>query len=430
MKQILHAVSLCISLLVGSLSVFGVTQNFPYISPTPDEIPIIATSPYLEWTKPTLDDFKGVKECGFNCVLCSSLLDVKSILSLCEQVGIKAIISQGNATPLYYLSLVDSFKNMPSLGGWALKDEAGYGLWHPEDVAIPQNERKFNLIQLYDDVITADSRHLVYLNQSAGSDKFNIGMNKDYMAYLNEFQKVFTPALWSFDVYPIRAQGEDLWVNYKWFYESLINFSKISKATNRPFWAYCLSQGYTMPQKKLTRPNPTLGMLRFEAFTSLAMGAKGIVYWTYAQREESKSTMYLGAPVDSDGQRTEIWSLVQEVNKEIRDLKDVFLYSVQRDYAVIGNDAYDGNQNNSSFGHVSAIKTRTPGILISELCGHGINYLILVNQSPISAQNLEMILDCNADVVCCFGTYNHSLVKGRYEWKVGLEPGGCLILSY
>jgi hypothetical protein len=415
---------------VCGLYVMAESKSRSYISPTPGELPIVATSPYIEWEKPSLEDFVGVKDCGFNCVINSSILDVEATLNLCGEVGLKAIISHGRDTPEHFLNLVEKYKHNKALGAWSLKDEPGYGLWHPEDESIPKDERKYNLLQLYKDVEKNDSNHIVYINQSAGADKFNIGPNKTFIEYLQEFNKAFEPSLWSFDVYPIRDQNGEIYVNYKWFYESLIDFAAISKESNRPFWAYCLSQGYTMPQRKLIRPLPTLGMLRFEAFTALAMGAKGIVYWTYTQRKDMKDTHFLGAPIDMYGNRTDIWSLVQQVNKEMRALQDVFLSTEQVDFAIIGNEAFGESQTKSSFGPVSAIKTQAPGILISELRNSKVKYLMVVNQNPTSSQTIEMRIDGKAKVVGCQGSYHLSRVKKKYEWSVTLEPGGCLILRY
>ena len=78
------------------------------------------------------------------------------------------------------------------------------------------------------------------------------------------------------------------------------------------------------------RPIATEEYLRFEAFNALALGAQGIVYWSYAMQDPNDNGYYQSAVVDKNGNPGPSWNAVKQINKEIKARfpnKTIWLYS-------------------------------------------------------------------------------------------------------
>jgi hypothetical protein len=83
------------------------------------------------------------------------------------------------------------------------------------------------------------------------------------------------------------------------------------KAAGRPFWAYPLS----VHQGDFRDPDEN--QLRFMAFSPIAYGAKGLIYFTYARPIDPT---YFEALIDDDGTPTPKYYMVQTINHYIEDV--------------------------------------------------------------------------------------------------------------
>lgn len=266
--------------------------------------------------------FKEALSCGFNVLMYpGSDLDQKWIeytqraLDLCKDLGVKLII---NSPILNYTgtilkdilkyeyklgwpeSYVKLFVNHRALGGWQIKDEPEYTDWHDihntnastsnsisqtsgnnlSDSAIPCQCK--TVLKNYQAVSKIDTHHIVYMNLAANYDSKWIGSHRDYGEYLDEYINTFNPPLLVFDHYPITQNtGTEFEVNRVDFYYYLNLFSEKSEQYGMPFWAHCLCLKHDTGGANY--PDPTLEMMRFEAFSALAFGAQGLVFWKYKQ---------------------------------------------------------------------------------------------------------------------------------------------------
>jgi hypothetical protein len=83
-----------------------------------------------------------------------------------------------------------------------------------------------------------------------------------------------------------------------------------------PFWNIVLSNAH------FEYDEPTPAGLRFQVYTTLAYGARGISYFTYFTPDAGN---YRLAPINQVGEKTPTWGMLREVNMQIHRLGPVFL---------------------------------------------------------------------------------------------------------
>lgn len=392
------------------------STNYTYNSPTPGEITILAKTPFTPNRESciTKEAFKTLSECGFNAI---SVADSKNNVQKAFNVNdtdLKIIIGWVNNNinmPHEMISLAQEFCSNPHLGGYELKDEPYY-----EDLK--------QQIEVYERIKEFDNFHIIQINLACDFDpKSELGITllgpfKTLSEFIDNFQNEFKPSLWSYDYYPISSIGGSVSVNDTDFFKFMQIFYEKAKQTNRPLWAYCMCMPYVDKCIKNTeidtcklndtskngRPIPTLGELRFEAFSALAYGAQGIVYWAYTQRggqrphssspnfdiEGYYTQYYLSAPIDLDGNKTEIWYRVQTVNQEIKLFNDVF-YGCEVVQVSHAGKVYPGTTAFSySMGYIKNLVTGSMGVLVSHLKNNNRHFIIIVNHDPMNTQRIKL----------------------------------------
>lgn len=105
-----------------------------------------------------------------------------------------------------------------------------------------------------------------------------------FNSYIEYVNKTVHPAVWSYDLYPIVANGSSEYTEYQSFYYDMEVMRHISYVSNEPFWAFCQSMAFAKINNGFICPSASIGTFRLEAFSALAYGAKGILYWTYTLR--------------------------------------------------------------------------------------------------------------------------------------------------
>lgn len=373
--------------------------NAPYISPTPGEFPIVACSPFAkeklknDASKLTVADIQEVVDCGFKAGMeTTSRAQLNNILSVIASSLIpgtfKYIAGNWRLKDSNYKQFVNQYKNSSVIGGWNYLDEP---LWGEFDEVAEQ----------YNKLREADPNHLVYINLLGGTDVV------PYSVYINDFQKEVKPGLWSYDLYPIRINSaEVVSVMYKIFYRDLHLMSAMANKTQRPFWAYVQSMDYkknSVPQC----PAPKEEYMRYEAFSALAFGAQGIVYWAYAQDYNTTENTFLTALVDLNGKKTQYWYYAQTVNREIRKFSSVFYGCQLMKYAHtgdLGKDAWDvvPPVSIADFGPVERASAIAPdkGAIFTWLRNNNTDYLVIVNHSPLESSRIDIQFSA------AYNTYN------------------------
>lgn len=260
------------------------------------------------WTPGDLDALKEIKDCGFNLAGFVS----PDNLDLVSQAGLQAIVSEGSThvgdaeaqldqaeIDKRVQALVKRVENHNAVYGFYLRDEPGanvfpgLGRWAAAFAkAAPGKLAYINLLPNY-----------------ASAGQLNVPA---YEEYLESFVTNVKPKFISYDHYALMDDGS-LRGGY---YQNLEAVRAAALKHNLPFWNIVLSNAH------FSYAEPTPAGLRFEAYTTLAYGARGISYFTYFA---PKVGNYRLAPIDQFGNKTATWDALRNVNLQIHALGPVYL---------------------------------------------------------------------------------------------------------
>lgn len=394
------------------------TEPYPYISPTPGEFPIIAWGMADETSH---EVFQGVVECGFNTV---TVLPSKSILSdmmaalnpVAGEDTIKLSLIpnlmgmmnryQPNQAAGYIDYLLNQYNihmtdgNKTPVTGWMQEDEPTYyqlDAWSPYFHSIAQHDStRMMWVNLL-----GDPKAVQYYRPLETDTIKGLALRD----YVETFCEKFRPGVLSYDYYPfvVDKAGADSTIRrgrLDDFYTALQIYSEISKKRDRPFWAFCQCRATCINDDyspKFGHPAPTEDFLRYEAFNALAFGAQGIEYWGYKEDkdpEKNPDPDAYYALVTKSGKKTPAWYFARNVNQEIKKLSYIFLGAKLKSYYFVGDprdtaycDYKMGTMDDAIYVEYNPLGTekndkRNKGALVSTLTNNGVNYVIIVNQSP------------------------------------------------
>ncbi len=321
------------SLALSQLELFGVpgakadTPNKvakvePPALPPPVDAPFMITY----WCGPskadtTLERYKELAECGFNVAFAAidNLWEPatpaqeehnKKVLDFCQQVGMKAFIWDGTIlrgvgkwdqapTPEDIPQLEKALDEMiaryashPAFLGFILGDEMGAGV-HP----------KLGFVTQY--LLRKDPTHVPYYNELPNYASAPKRHEKELIAFL----KTVRPAFYSWDAYWQMFEGGD--ERYYWDNLEVVRRNCVQAKT--PYTQIIVSiehMGYRACSE---------GDMRWQVWTSLAYGTRGITYFTYCH-VPGMATGDAPGLLTKDGQRDAKWFYVQKINQRIAKL--------------------------------------------------------------------------------------------------------------
>jgi chitodextrinase len=327
-------------------------------------------------------------------------------------------------------NLVNANSAHPAFLGFRLRDEpsadefAGIAYAHQKLVQLAPNSLPW--VNLFP-------------NYSYGSYGTNpvINTHKEYMdRYVTNAQ----PRVLCYDDYTACANTNYPPTNYDlyWHYSNLKRFRYYAQSNNIPFWRIIESNmGYTPPS-----PN-TEGIYRFQIFTSLAYGCRGIQYFTYTSQQFSGEALIYGRNQSQPwGTRTAKWYLAQKVNKDVMTLAPLLMNLTSWSVSHAGTlptlpagfigviPAADIETFSGLDGfYVDAI-TGGNCVLGSFVDGLGRTYLMFVNENYVSNRTFTVTLD--ATNVAGLGRVDKSTGKlvlayvrspGNYTMSLPLTAG-------
>ena len=190
----------------------------------------------------------------------------------------------------------------------------------------------------------------------------------------------------------------------------------MSKSNNCPFLAFCLSTAHT------PYPIPRDEHLRVEAFSALAYGAQCIQYFTYWE-PVTNTWNFHNSPIDRTGQRTDVYYLVRDINREIQALAPIFLGCEVYDVSHTGADIPSGTKELTSLpAPFTSLTASGDGVLVSHLKGgDGKEYLMIVNRDIDHAQRIDAEFNGKLRMVNPDGSLRRATAS---EY---VRPGGYLI---
>jgi hypothetical protein len=316
-------------LSLGQVEFFGVKGEKEKVAPkVVKEEPV--TPPSLDapfiisyWCGPpkeetNLERIKEIAECGFTVAQAPDLWEPPSeeqvkfnlkFLDLCQQAGIKAFIFDGNVwkdgdwgltnpadIPKIEKNLdgmIANYSQHPALMGFVLGDEMGYGS-HPRLALLTQY------------LLKNDPTHLPYYNNLPS---YAAGNPRSYEREVAAYLKTVKPALFSWDAYWQLSRGDD--ENYYW--ENLEMVRRQCLKAKTPFNQIIVSLKH-MGYRECREAD-----LRWQVWTSLAYGSRGIQYFTYCHVPVMTEGDAPGL-LTKDFKRDVKWFQVQKINHRIAKL--------------------------------------------------------------------------------------------------------------
>lgn len=319
-----------------------------YISPTPGQFPLIASTPWNARATaiPTIEDFLMVKEAGFNAGLLSAAgSQMADIRFAAKAADLKLIIGIGSmsvatddmrlfvrtATGSSNSSKLNEADDSDIITVWAF-------IGSPK---MSQFKELGNGKGAYKVLYGWDTGRNIFVNLCGWPDPNYVLENTSqvitpdsYQKYVDKFCADFSPMVLGYNYYPFYVSSTGVPnTDYSQFYEDLIIFSRKYKETGIPFWNYVqcayvkrASDGSILYSKA------DEWTLRFQIFNSLAFCVQGLIFWTYGRRPSDANDIFVSALLDDSGNLTEAGEAVKRINKEIRCLTDIFLGAVPLDY--------------------------------------------------------------------------------------------------
>ncbi|MGZ4987136.1 MAG: hypothetical protein ACXWBP_03750 [Limisphaerales bacterium] len=265
--------------------------------------------PIMAWNSPPVDlgVFQKMAECGLNV---AGFVPVAG-LDLCYSAGLKAIVSDTRCGGYDWahidervarsnvLSLVAQVGKHPAVYGFYLRDE-------PPPAYLPGLGRIAALIH------EAAPGKWPYINLYPNYADNNQLEGLTYAQYLQLFINDCRPTFISYDHYALMDDG----TLRNGYWQNLEQVHAASRASGIPFCAILLSVGH------FNYREPSAADLRFEVYSALSYGARGIAYFTYFAPHTGN---YRGAPIDQFGNQTPTWNNMQNVNLQVQKLAPTLL---------------------------------------------------------------------------------------------------------
>lgn len=255
-----------------------------------------------------LESLKEIRDCGFNL---AGFID-PSHLDLVSEVGLQCLVFDRSVHVSDTEAQLDQAEidkrveaavkrvaNHKAAYGYVLRDEPGAN-------AFPGLGRYVAAFKKY----SPDA--LAYINlfpNYASPGQMNAPTYEDY---LETFVKTVQPKFLSYDHYALMDDG----TLRDGYFQNLEAMRKASLKHNLPFWNCVLSCAH------FNYAEPTPAGFRFQAYTTLAYGGRGLSYFLYAG---SHTGNYRLSPIDPFGHKTPTWDMLRDVNLQIHRIGPVYV---------------------------------------------------------------------------------------------------------
>jgi len=275
----------------------------PEGTPAPEDFAI------LPWggTRPDPGILREIRECGFNL---AGFVPPEG-LDAVAAAGLKCIVS-GSHTHVgddqaklddaeiarRVKELVDRAAGHPAVFGYYLRDEPSATVYS-------------GLARWAAAYRKADPRAVPYINLFPNyASPGQMGV-RTYEEYVESFIQIVKPPFVSYDHYALMDDGS---LRHGYF-QTLETVRAAALRHKLPFWNIVLSNAH------FRYAEPTEAGLRFQVYTTLAYGGRGISWFTYFT---PNSGNYRLAPIDPFGHKTPTWDMLRRVNLQIHKLAPVY----------------------------------------------------------------------------------------------------------
>jgi len=232
-------------------------------------------------------------------------------LDACHAAGLKAIVSDSRTSGYDWLnvdeagartnvaSLVAAVGKHPAVFGFYLIDEPGTRLF-------PGLAKVASLVR------ELAPGKWAYINLFPNYASMPQLGTFSYTNYLEQFLATCRPTTLSYDHYALMDDG----TLRNGYWQNLEQVRAAAKQAGIPFWNIVLTVAH------FNYREPTAADLRFQVYTTLAYGGRGLSYFTYFAPSVGN---YRLAPIDQFGNPTPTWYSMQNVNLPVQKLAPTLL---------------------------------------------------------------------------------------------------------
>ena len=332
------------------------------------EMPIIAYFGVPDW-KTTEENFRTFSECGFTVSIYPFYQSLDLLVQACRYADRHGVKVLGHCPEM---------TNSPAKAASILKGEPGfYGYFMQDEPNVPQiRSKQGEIVKLKQ----TDNSHPFYINLFPyyHDDWVKPSMKADsYPEYIEAASRTSCQQI-SFDFYPITIKG----IRPTW-YHNLEMIRRESLRSGKPFWAFVLSTPHNVPfDEGNYYPDPTPEMLRLQIYSNLAYGAQAIQYFTYWNPSNEEGFNFHDAPISLDGKKTKTYALVQQMNKELREISRLFYGAKVLSVHHLGGKLPHGTTRQKRMPlNLKTLKViSSKGAVISQFEKNGHRYLAIVNK--------------------------------------------------
>lgn len=265
--------------------------------------------PLMAWNSIPSDaaTFKKMRECGLTVAGFVSPKD----LDLCHQAGLKAIVSDPRASGYDWKNVDEpaARKQVTALAASTAQHPAVYGYYLIDE---PNSELFPGLAKVAALVHEMAPGKWPYINLFPNYASTTQLGNSSYSEHLEQFIQTVNPTQLSYDHYALMDDGS----LRKGYWENLEAMRAAALEHDLPFWNIVLTVAH------FNYREPTAADLRFQVYTTLAYGGRGIAYFTYFAPRVGN---YRAAPIDQFGNPTPTWHSLQNVNLQVARLAPTLL---------------------------------------------------------------------------------------------------------
>ena len=366
--------------------------------------------PVMAWigppeTESTAARYKEMADAGFthSFSFIGSLAAMEKAMDAAQAAGIKQFVCcpELKTDPE---GVAKKFMNHPAMAGYHLKDE-------------PSAKEFADLAKWAKRIQAVDNKHWCYINlfpNIAGNGALGTG---SYQEHVDKFIAEVPTEEISFDHYPIIGNSFR-----PEFYENLEIIALASHKAKKPFWAF------TMAVAHANYPTPKLEHLRLQVFSDLAYGAYGIQYFTYWTPPKYESFVFVHAPIELDGTKSEVYDLAKKMNKEIEGLSGVFMGSEVLNLGHTGKIP-KGTKAYEAIAPIESIKTEGNGAVVSLLAQKNRRFLAIVNRDFLATMPLTVSFDADAKLAIVDKEGTLSFLPGK-ELKITVDKGDMIVLTW
>jgi hypothetical protein len=262
---------------------------------------------------------KKMAECGLTVAGFAYAKDLDAI----HAAGMKAIVNDPRAGGYDWMnvdaakarenvtSLVKEINDHPAVFGYYLRDE-------PSAAMFPGLEKVAGVIR------ELAPGKWPYINLFPNYAEPWQMAAKDYAEYLDKFIATCKPTTLSYDHYALPIGG-GIGGEY---YHNLEQMRAAALKAKVPFWNIVLATAH-FGHREVTHAD-----FRFQAYTTLAYGGRGLAYFTYFAPSVGNYRM---APIDQFGEPTQTWYFMQNVNRQVLKLAPTINKLTSDDVYHFGN---------------------------------------------------------------------------------------------